>query len=501
MIANHWIQPYTLLMGVNNMDVMIEALCDSGLVYAPFIFAIVRAIGRSMTEGDDEGNAGEIAFKYLRADLLRIMPIMILAFIPMSGGVTSADYSAQTALKTCSSVSLISSDTVSSSMTGSFGNGRNKVPMWWAGVHDLSAVITNTAVASMPCPADLNAVQTNLNSAAFTDLADQQLAKAWGDACFSTAANSLTKTSPYVQDWWAGHQDFLQQYAKDSSSVTLPAETAAAVGLSGTGSGASVRINCLTAYQHLMSKSLARISSIPGASDVAKQVGAANNRSEQEVMNITAASLFANVKNPYQKAVSVNGTTILVSGTAGQDSANDQESFAGFVASIKQTLSNIMNAPDAITYMQGIPIQSAIAQMLLLSVLPLLLVCTGFDAKSFLTLSVLYFGIEFTPAIAAFASWCDGMLAVLTGDITAGNDGGAFSNGGGDFSYEFAKGVGLQLYSLLPATWFSLLTIVGVTSLSPLGDFGGSSGNIVKLGAIALKVAKAMKTMGASLVK
>ena len=283
--------------------------------------------------------------------------------------------------------------------------------------------------------------------------------------------------------------------------MTISSEIATATGLNGTGAGATVRVNCLTAYQHLMSKSLARISSVPGAMDIAKQVGAANNRSEQEVMNITAASLFANVKNPYKKAVSVNGTTLMVSGSAGQDSGNDKDSFAGFVASIQQTLSNIMNAPDAITYMQGIPIQIAIAQMLLLSVLPLLLICTGFDSKSFLTLSVLYFGIEFTPAIAALASWCDGMLAVMTGDVTPGGEGGAFANGGGDFSYEFAKGVGLKLYSLLPSSWFAILTIVGVTSLSPIQDLGGASGNIVKLGAVALKVAKAMKTMGASLVK
>ncbi len=51
MIANHWIDPYTLLMGVHMMDVVVEALCVSGLVYAPFFVAIVQSIVEAMTQG------------------------------------------------------------------------------------------------------------------------------------------------------------------------------------------------------------------------------------------------------------------------------------------------------------------------------------------------------------------------------------------------------------------------------------------------------------------
>ncbi len=83
MIANHWVDPYTLLMGVHMMDVVVEALCISGLVYAPFFVAIVQSIVEAMTQGDDEGNAGELAVKFLRKRLLGIFTVFILAFIPV----------------------------------------------------------------------------------------------------------------------------------------------------------------------------------------------------------------------------------------------------------------------------------------------------------------------------------------------------------------------------------------------------------------------------------
>ncbi|MGU5708888.1 hypothetical protein, partial [Aeromonas hydrophila] len=61
MIVNEWIEPYTLMMGVHSMGVITEILCSSGLVYAPFFVAIVKSIVEAMTQGVDEGNAGEVS--------------------------------------------------------------------------------------------------------------------------------------------------------------------------------------------------------------------------------------------------------------------------------------------------------------------------------------------------------------------------------------------------------------------------------------------------------
>lgn len=78
MIANHWIDPYTLAMGVHTMDVVIQALCVSGLVYAPFAIAITVSIVEAMTQGEDEGNAGELAVKFLRQKMFMMMPVFMI---------------------------------------------------------------------------------------------------------------------------------------------------------------------------------------------------------------------------------------------------------------------------------------------------------------------------------------------------------------------------------------------------------------------------------------
>lgn len=486
MIANHWIDPYTLAMGVHTMDVVIQALCVSGLVYAPFAIAITVSIVEAMTQGEDEGNAGELAVKFLRQKMFMMMPVFMLAFIPMSGG--SGSISSTTTLPSCSSAVIqaeISATTTS--MIGRFSGSQSLIPVWWAAVHDFSTVITNATVAAMPCVSDLNAVATNINSMAFTNLEDQQISQAWGKSCLSAAANSISKTEKYDDAWWAGHPKFLTEYAKEQNTITIPTESATAAGLSGVNQGASTKVNCLTAYEHLMGQMKGKMSDL-GVIDDIKDLAKAQNLTPAEVVSRTAASTFTSVKNPLATVKMVNGSPIVIEGA---DTRSDTEDnfLTVAIAEVKQAMANVMNAPDAVAYREAIPIQIGVSQMVLLSVIPLLLVFSGYDLKVCLTLAGLYFGLEFTQAILAFATWVDGVIIVISGNFIGG-------------SQTYARGVGLQLYTLLPQVWFMMLGFIGVIAL-PMSftEIGSASQNAIKGAQMAMKIAKAVSSGGTSLAK
>jgi hypothetical protein len=490
MIVNHWSDPYTIMMGVHTMDVVIQALCASGLVYMPFAIAIVVSIVEAMTQGADEGNAGELAVKFLRKKMFMIMPVFILAFIPLPGGTLTTTMKP---LSTCNAPAIsINNNATTTSMIGNFSGSTTAVPLWWAMVNDFSTTITNVTVASLPCAADLNAVITNINNATFINTEDQQVSQAWGDSCLSAAAVSLTKTKPYVRSWWPGHPDFLQVYAQEQSTFSIPTETAEAAGLTGITSGNSVRVNCLSGYQHLMDASRGIIKA-SGMTDEIKKLGEVQNMSEAEALSRWSASTFASVRNPFERDVYFMGATTLNNKTGGtlrtnsvDVTKNNEDSDIGIAAaSFMQYMGNAMAVPDAIAYREATPIQTGIAEMVLLSVVPLLLVFSGFDLKVCLTLSGLYFGLEFTSTIAAFASWADSVITLITGDTS---DTGAY----------MAQGVGLKLYTLLPTTWFYLLSFVGVVALPmQFTEIGGATANALKAATMIATAGKGAAAWGA----
>jgi hypothetical protein len=247
MIVNEWIEPYTLMMGIHTMDVLIEALCVSGLVYAPFAVAITVSIVEAMTQGEDEGNAGELAVKFLRKRMLMIMPVFILAFVPMSNSDVSFTMDIQNYSCDGAQKAEIASSSPPTQLLGNFSNAQKSVPLWWLLVHDMASTITNTTIASTPCAEDLTMAQTNISSTALENAYDQQMAKDWQKSCLNSAVSQLSKAGTVEDDLWVGSDSLRNLYRNQESVVDIPIETAQKAGFTSatgaTSSGATVKVN------------------------------------------------------------------------------------------------------------------------------------------------------------------------------------------------------------------------------------------------------------------
>lgn len=485
MIANHWIDPYTLVMGVHMMDVVIEALCVSGLVYAPFAVAVIQSMVEAMTQGQDEGNAGELAVKFLRKRLLCIFPVFLLGFIP-SIDVTSNISTQPTGA--CVDPGTPSPPSHVINMVGNFQGANTKAPAFWAGVHDVSSVATNVVIASMPCAEDIAAINTNVNTANFTNPQDRLLAEQWGKSCLAPASGRVSQGAKFDGTWWIGHPDFVAQYKKDGSVVHVNSEVATGLGLTGSESGGQTVLGCNQAFEHLMNSSLQRLNQTEGFPVMLKQMAEKHKMAEQDIANRLAGEMIGSTERAMGSAYQLPGGKVVVSDSVGSKDNNEDYESTQLAALFMTSAANVMNAPDAIVFRQSLPIQASVVQMIMLMVIPIILVFTGFDIKTTLTLAGLYFGVEFLSAIVSLATWVGSLVDVIFASVST--------------SGTYAKSASLQLYTVLPIAWFFFLTLLGIKVMPGLdgheNNFGGVAGNVVKLAALAKGGAGAVAKVGAS---
>lgn len=473
MIVNTWVEPYTLTMGIHMMDVLIETLCVSGLVYAPFVVAIGRAIVKSMTEGDDEGNAGELAFKFLRKDLLVMGPVFFFAFIPFGGSDVTFDM--KIANYSCDGAQSVHSAPTDqqSQMLGNFTNTQNKIPMWWMLTHDYSSTLTNTVIASMPCAADLTMAKTNLSTTNLQNTYDQNIAKAWQSQCLSPAMSTLSQAGAYNQKLWAGHDDLRTLYRKESRVVEVPIETANQAGLTipQGNTGATVKVNCDAVYQHIENAAVASARSLsPESLALIKEAAGDSEITEQQL----AMSMVAKI-TPTNVVLDANGLNNLQEITEANvdPDISISDLIPTLAAWVGTAIGNVFKAPSAVVQKQSMPIIISVLEMLLLSTIPLLLVFSGFDWKTMLAISGLYLGLEYTLVIISMGAWVDNTLTLFfysTGStgLLASMSGTGSATTVSMLQSAILTNVAYTCYDLLPKVWMALMSYLGVKSGSAM---------------------------------
>jgi hypothetical protein len=454
MIVNQWIEPYTLMMGIHTMDVLIEALCVSGLVYAPFAVAIIVSIVEALSQGEDEGNAGELAVKFLRKKMLMIMPVFILAFVPMSSSDITFDMAI--AGYGCDADQHASPATNASQqqLLGNFTNVQKKVPVWWLMVHDMASTISNTTIASTPCAADLTMAETNISGTALANTYDQQLAKTWQSSCLNPAVSQISKTGAVDNELWVGSGSLRSVYSKSESVMDVPIETAQLAGFtSATGAssaGATMKVNCDTVYQHIETAAVAAANNADSSS--LSLLEQAESAVSADAGKKIAMKLVAKVSvNPYQNPDMSDDDLPMVQ--QADQARNDSNFLSYYAALIGTAVGNIMKAPSAVIQKMTAPILICIFQMLLLAVSPILLVFSGFNIKTTLGLSGLYFGLEFTLVIINMATWVDNTLTIFFKS-------GSLPDLGMQSS--ILNAVAYSGYDLLPKVWMAMLSYLSI---------------------------------------
>lgn len=469
MITNVWVEPYTLMMGVHMMDVMIEVLSVSGLAYAPFVVALITSMVKAMSQGEDEGSAGELAIKFLREKIIIMVPVFVLAFVPTRN--TNVSYESSIVTFTCDADATSQSSDVStqsSSLVGNFNGSESRVPLFWALVHDYASQMTNVAIASMPCASDINLAKTVLAATNLSNPADQQLVGDWSNQCLSPAMRKYVSNNTEVDnELWAGSGEMRAIYADGSMNMKVKTDMADTAGLSYDATsvvGAEATINCDQVYAHIQRAAVNSAHQNPSALETVSQFF----RSDEDEARV-AVEQVAKISpgNQQQSNLESQVDTLKANGDDFSLSWTDLTgTLKKLVGLIGVAIGNIFKAPDSVIMRNSIPISVCVYQMLFLAVAPILLVFSGFNLKTCLSLAALYFGLEYTNAIIAMGVWFDNVLTAIFFKTSAGGLAAAVSDSGAKenitiFQSAVLGNVQYSSYTLLPNIWMMILAYVG----------------------------------------
>ncbi len=492
-----------VLFGWVLYDNLFTVLADSGIVYIPFLIIIASNVIESRKAGDDEGNAAVQSVKKIETDMIIAIFVLILCVIPMSTVNLSEMRFVKPALdcnKTADIILGTDTKTTVDTTLQTLGGQTGRAPLWWALIHIVTKSVTAASIASIPCSYDLSSVSNELANDKIDSPSLRREIQDFINDCYMPAKASLFRdrsasVSPVEVNSanWLGSDYFLTTagyYDKFYSSTAranwpfrLPRdngfENDAATG------GHPTCVQWWTGAQGIRARVLQSLD--PDLLDT--MVYAANNL----VQISTTANLNTTERENVllRKYLAINITKSQItkaSGNLGVDydissyDAGSRARYNGFAngsmkvmvdtaANAAAIIGGALSAPGHLAggklLREGVSFGQSLLMMMFITLLPFMLVFSLYRPQFVLTLTVVFFAINFLSFIWAIAYWIDNNLTnVLLSGVASG--GGLGNAAWGVFTpahnpTEFLILVWMQrfLYLALPVFWISGLSWVG----------------------------------------
>jgi len=192
MVANNFIEVYTLLFAWQMYTGLWDILAGSGLALIPFVAAIFSSAKNGYRRGEAQS-----AIADLEMSVMSMLVVLIICVIPYNGfgaSLSTIQYSLDS--PDCQVRALPASDregtgddvaplydSTFSSMAGTTVSR----PVLWSLVQKLSTAVTHATVSSMGCVNNYSFMLTRISSIKITDADLRQRIKRFHSACYKTA--------------------------------------------------------------------------------------------------------------------------------------------------------------------------------------------------------------------------------------------------------------------------------------------------------------------------
>ncbi len=504
MVANNFIEVYTLLFAWQMYTGLWDILAGSGLALIPFVAAIFSSAKHGYQRGEAQS-----AIADLEMSIMSMLVVLIMCVIPYNGfgaSLSSIQYSLDSpdcqvrALPdsekegTGDDVAPLYDSTFSSMATTTVSR-----PILWSLVQKLSTAITHATVSSMGCVNNYSFMLARISSIKIQDQKLRERIKHFHSVCYKTALDrwnenpiALTDTVSEVEniDWMGSrlllmnldeyyrHEDSYIEYmgqhgfTRSTRASDLSMEEGAHPYCYEVWLGEAVGGGDAKGLRQLILESIP----VDDAGDVlddwktwGSQVMSVGAMPETEKEDLIIKLIMQ-----ADKMESMNNLTLENEMEEGQWYDIFTDVFVG--ASTFFTSLNELFKAEVMKNMVKIagPIIIALLQMLIIFTSPIVMVIGKYSVQSFVSICLTYFTLEFVNAIWGAAFWFEQRILDLYWSQSSAGE--IIGNG------MIVSMVSITTLFLLPMVWIGIMGHAGASMVRGLGSGGvGSAGTSAKI--------------------
>ena len=510
MVINEAFEAYTMTLGFFLNNRIWDLMLMTGVAHIPLLILFVKSMSDAFQGGDDEGDRGSMALRFIQVGIVRILVVVVFCLAPNGTPLTATSvtysehqcdvynldwlhpagnkvvdyYNTATGLTASNAVPIIQGISLNV-------NGLSpRPPLWLELVQNYSSKATNAIVATMPCTQDIAGITLQIGELAMKTTDAKKFFNTFANQCYAPELISVMTANEVGEDeannlYWMGAEVFTNNTYKERFMKLNPQywfdETAKFAtttwsydpvqDMNATENGYASP-SCETSYMFL-EKYIER--------DFALEIKDLESDYFRQAWT-TLASMYGNWINGDPDIDKV-GLNIIIKRLTDANNYQDENEFKN-VEQLTDVLDGAKAAAGVVAWAATIAASSfakmlanptiAIIQCLVFAVAPIIILLSNYSLKTVAGLTVTIFGLEFTYVIFEICAWLDTSLLTLTAST---------------YSVIDAKGLKVKTmlanainmaYIMLPIMWFGLLGSVGFMASSAgqsMGQSAKSSGS------------------------
>ena len=523
----------TVLFGWVLYDRLWAVLNDTGIVYLPFFVILLKNLLESRRAGDDEGSAAVQSLKKSEVDVVVAIVVMFLAAVPFTE-VRLGEMSYVRPQLDCAAAERIargvepaevngaSTGTAYDVPLGTLSGETGRIPIWWGFVHVVSKAVVAAGTAAVPCTGDVVRLSMSLGGDTVADpLLLKELAEFTADChraavsrMYNGGPNGGTQEARRDMDY-VGSPFFLDTHGyynvlySRADRPAFPPDAARDSGLVGShptcrqwwrdgANGLRARllgeIDQATRDELVYDANALFRSEHPGATvaeleDMLLRKYLAHRSGDR--IGVSSVSYEPGVGERYRTGAATDRGVVggVVYATA--DIVDNVLSMG--VAGLGMVLQGPGNIAAGVAIREGMPIFLALLLMVFVAVLPFLMVFSRYDVSVLVTLTLVFFGLQFFYVLWGMAFWADNHLHTAL-------NGAASAPRGNPIQGLVALWVQRFLYIVFPMIWLAAIGWVGVKADAVMGGVSKMADSAARAaqsgGDTAVGAAKAAATKG-----
>ncbi len=239
MIINEPYEAYTMTLGFFLNNRIWELMLMTGVAYIPILVMVVKSITEAYQGGDDEGDRGSMALRYIEVGTIKIFVVMIFVMMPLGSPLTNQtvaynnftcnaeeteDMVYLRQAKSATNMHVVINDEGSvidngkslvESISMGVGGATVRPPLLFELVQNYSTKATNAVASTIPCVTDITSVglalgETKMKFIETDELFTNVIKQCYGPLLESAVHGNGRMTAEDVQDhYWIGAPHFV----------------------------------------------------------------------------------------------------------------------------------------------------------------------------------------------------------------------------------------------------------------------------------------------------